>query len=253
MKKLLFGTMLVITLLGCTQKSESCPILFSHRGDSKYFIEHTFASYDSAIKKGSKYIEQDLVLSKDGTLYISHDMDAKRITGVDQDYAQMSDKQINRLRTKNHEPIHTLASVFERYKNTVNYVPEIRPEKGQVDAFIKLVKEYGLEDHIIVQVRNLEQAEEIKKVFSRMQVLYLAFDSHEYQEALRSPFINIICLNKQCMSCHLISEIHKKNKKVAYWTLDSPKEIEKAMCEGVDIIYTDDTALAIKTEKGGIK
>lgn len=86
-----------------------------------------------------------------------------------------------------------------------------------------------------------------------MPILCLVFDSHEYEEALKSPFIDIICLNKKCMSSHLISEIHKQKKKVAYWTLNSQKEIEKAMREGTDIIYTDDTALAIKTEKGGVK
>lgn len=253
MKKILLSVLLVVGLVGCAQKSESQPIIFSHRGDSKYFIEHTFAAYDSAIEKGSKYIEQDLVLSKDGTLYVSHDMDAKRLTGVDEDYAQMSDEQIDQLRTKNNEHIHTLASVFERYKDTVNYVPEIRPEKGQVEAFINLVREYGLEDHMIVQVRDLEQAKELKEAFPNMPILCLVFDSHEYEEALKSPFIDIICLNKKCMSSHLISEIHKQKKKVAYWTVDSQKEIEKAMREGTDIIYTDDTALAIKTEKGGVK
>ena len=46
--------------------------VYSHRG-SKGSNEHTFEAYDEAIKAGSHNIEQDVVVSRDGTLYVSHD------------------------------------------------------------------------------------------------------------------------------------------------------------------------------------
>ena len=57
--------------------NDSSSRVYSHRGASGEEIEHTVAAYDLAILYGSKYIEQDLVTSRDNTLYVSHDLSAK--------------------------------------------------------------------------------------------------------------------------------------------------------------------------------
>ena len=44
-----------------------------HRGASGLAPEHTFPSYDLALKQGADYIEQDLQLTADGVLVILHD------------------------------------------------------------------------------------------------------------------------------------------------------------------------------------
>ena len=44
-----------------------------HRGASGLAPEHTFPSYDLALKLGADYIEQDLQLTKDKHLVILHD------------------------------------------------------------------------------------------------------------------------------------------------------------------------------------
>ncbi len=58
-----------------TQKSPiDVPVLtIGHRGASGYAPEHTFPSYDLALRLGADYIEQDLQLTKDGVLVILHD------------------------------------------------------------------------------------------------------------------------------------------------------------------------------------
>ena len=49
--------------------------VYSHRG-SDGDEEHSFKAYDAAIEAGSRYIEQDVVISADGILYVSHDLNA---------------------------------------------------------------------------------------------------------------------------------------------------------------------------------
>lgn len=56
-------------------------LIASHRGTPMKFPEHSFAGYDYAIKHGGKYIEQDIILSKDGHLVDSHDNNLKRTLG----------------------------------------------------------------------------------------------------------------------------------------------------------------------------
>ena len=55
----------VLTLLSCFADSNS-PIVIAHRGASGYAVEHTEAAKAMAHAQGADYIEQDVVLSKDG-------------------------------------------------------------------------------------------------------------------------------------------------------------------------------------------
>lgn len=226
----------------------SHPVFFAHRGDSINHVEHSFASYDAAIAKGAKYIEQDLELSKNGTLYVSHDPDVKRLTGQSGYLIDMDDAQIDKLKTANGEPIHTLASVFARYGHSVMYVPEVRKEKGQADAFIHLVKQYDLAHNIIVQVWTIRDAEKIKAAFPEMPVLYFVNSPLDLYEGAACPDVNILCFRKNKMTCPVIWLSEKCHKQTAFWTLDTKAEIKKAARLGADIYFTDDPALGVKME-----
>ena len=58
--------------------------LVAHRGASAYAPEHTLEAYELAIKQGADFVEQDLVLSKDGHLVCLHDVTLERTTNVEQ-------------------------------------------------------------------------------------------------------------------------------------------------------------------------
>lgn len=77
---------------------------------------------------------------RDNTLYVSHDLSAKRITGVDKLFVDMTDDEISDLRTEDNEKILSLQDVFNRYGNTVNYVIELKENSNQTKLFEDLVK-----------------------------------------------------------------------------------------------------------------
>lgn len=56
----------------------------AHRGASGYVPEHTAEAYRLAIAQGAEYVEQDLVLTKDGVLICSHDPSLERVTNVEE-------------------------------------------------------------------------------------------------------------------------------------------------------------------------
>lgn len=58
--------------------------LIAHRGASGYAPEHTRAAYLLAIQQGADFVEQDLVLTKDGQLVCLHDVTLERTTNVEQ-------------------------------------------------------------------------------------------------------------------------------------------------------------------------
>jgi len=58
------------------------PIIIAHRGASGYLPEHTLAAKAMAHAMGADYIEQDVVLSKDGIPVILHDVYLESTTDV---------------------------------------------------------------------------------------------------------------------------------------------------------------------------
>lgn len=223
--------------------------VYSHRGASGEEIEHTIKAYDLAIKYGSKYIEQDIVSSKEKTLFVSHDLSAKRITNIDKLYKNMTDQEINKLRTKDNQKILKLEDVFKKYnKYNIKYVIELK-DSNDTTEFIKLIKKYKNHKKIIVQCNNKNTLKRIKKVFPKIITLYLAKDQNDFNNSLNIFYINILSLEKKYMNKNNLNKAHKHNKKFNIWTLNTTEEIKNAIDIGIDSYFTNYTKKAIKLEK----
>ena len=224
--------------------------IYSHRGASGEKTEHTIEAYDLAISYGSKYIEQDIVISKDGTLYVSHDLSAKRITGTDSLYVDLKDEQIDNLKTKDGQSILKLSDVFDRYKSKdVTFVIELKSKTNAVDAFINLVDKYNFKDRIIVQCFELDVLKKLKEVYPDMPTLYLISKQENFDNALNLPYIDILSVDKQLLTKDNCEIAHKNGKEFNVWTLNSDEEIKKAIELGVDTYFTNYTNKAFQLER----
>lgn len=58
------------------------PVVIAHRGASGYLPEHTLAAKSLALGMGADYLEQDVVLSKDGIPIVLHDIHLDSVTDV---------------------------------------------------------------------------------------------------------------------------------------------------------------------------
>jgi glycerophosphoryl diester phosphodiesterase len=65
-----------------TQSISTAPIVIAHRGASAYLPEHTLAAKAVAHAMGADYIEQDVVLSRDGVPVVLHDVYLEATTDV---------------------------------------------------------------------------------------------------------------------------------------------------------------------------
>ncbi|PAB01811.1 glycerophosphodiester phosphodiesterase [Enterococcus canintestini] len=223
--------------------------IYSHRGASGEEIEHTFSAYDLAILYGSKFIEQDLVTSKDGTLYISHDLSAKRITGVNKNFSDMTDSEINNLKTANGDRILKLQDVFNKYKDKVHYVIELKENDLQTSLFKKITKDNNLENNIIVQASNVKALNNLEAVFPDMKKLLLVNTQDKLESGVKEKNVDIISAEKKLMTTDNVELVHKHNKEFNVWTLNTTKEIENAIKLRVDTYFTNYTAKAIALEK----
>ncbi len=243
-KKIFFLLWCVLFLSGCSKENF---VLIAHRGASLDAVEHTFEAYDIAIENGGTNIEQDIVVSGEGTLYVSHDRSAKRITGTDKAFIEMSDSEINELETQNGEHILTLESVFKRYGNEVTYVVELRDIGEQIKPFVSLVNKYGLEKNIILQSFSFQILENADEVFPEMTKMLLFQNGNaNVEEYLKSDIVDIICLAKADFSKKVLNQVHDNKKELFLYTVNDIQEINIFKEMGVDGLFTDDIVNAIE-------
>ena len=76
-----FLALLLLSLGGLTA-AETRPLIIAHRGASGYLPEHTLAAKALAYGQGADFLEQDVVLSKDGVPVIFHDAHIDTTTDV---------------------------------------------------------------------------------------------------------------------------------------------------------------------------
>lgn len=69
-------------VLGSLFAAEPIPLIIAHRGASGYLPEHTLAAKALAYAQGADYLEQDVVLSKDGVPVVQHDVTLDSTTDV---------------------------------------------------------------------------------------------------------------------------------------------------------------------------
>ena len=223
--------------------------IYSHRG-SAGDDELTFAAYDKAVEAGSKYIEADIVVSGDGTVYLAHDDYAMDMTGTNGYFSGMTDGQIAKLKTKNGSSVLKLKDLFEKYGDSVNYIVDGKYMSARnVDAFTIAVRTSGLEENVIAASSFFDVLRPLDETFPDMTKLYVCPDQATFELALDKDYVDIISVPKDVMTADNLKAAHEHDKKFSAWTLNTEEEISKAIELGVDSYFTDDTALAIGLEK----
>ncbi len=73
---------LLLLPLAALSAAEPRPLIIAHRGASGHLPEHTLAAKALAYGQGADYLEQDVVLSKDGVPVVFHDKHIDTTTDV---------------------------------------------------------------------------------------------------------------------------------------------------------------------------
>ena len=209
--------------------------VFAHRGTGG--SENSFASFDSAISQGAKYLEQDVVLLDDGEFYVSHDR------------ALTLDGAINQGNPR-------LRDVFDKYGKSVIYVVELKTRTSSAaHSLVSLIDEYGYEGNVIVQCFEQELLGAIKSDQPGITTMCLCdYNGRDGQglvsSGCTSDYIDMICVdsNGGLMTSDNLQLAHNSDKKFGAWCLDSEAQIRQAIDMGLDFYFTRSPEMAIELE-----
>lgn len=222
--------------------------VYSHRGASYERYEHTFEAYDLAIAQGSKQIEQDVVVSADGTLYVSHDASITLSDGTTVSFDSSADSEIDEWKRQDGNHVLQFADVIARYGNSVTYVVELKQAKGVAEAFEVLLQ--GLDDSycVVVQSASPDVLSMFHGIRSGVTTLLLVQSQAALDDACSLSHVDTVSAYKRLMTEANVKKVHESGKLFNAWTLDTMPEIEGAIRLGVDSYFTDCTAKAISLE-----
>ena len=272
-------------------------VVFAHRGASAERPEHTLGGYQLAMEMGADYIEPDLRVTKDGVFIALHDTSLNRTTDVADkpEFAARARKdakghpywvpadltlaEIKTLRTRQgnsrrsakfdyQEAIPTLEEIVnlarayrQKTRRTVGLIPELR---GDADAFVKFVREYGLEapDRRIPLYLQSFALGDLKQALPQLQspgAWLLTKWPDPKQQAELKGVVDAIAVSKNLVLAtdakERIAQMHAAGFDVIAWTFaddsfdkrfqDAREELATALANGTDAFFTDSSATGV--------
>lgn len=199
-----------------------------------------FYSFDLAIEQGAVCVEQDVIMSSQGTLYVTRD------------------------RAYNDEPdsasegagFPKLDEVFDYYGNSIIYVVEIKNEKTEAaEELIRLIHDHGLEDNVIIQSFYPRILSRVKEEFPDMTSIILHDDGDmnrvSFEEALGLDCADMVAVSvdEGMMTGANCRRAHDAGKGFAAWNLNEEYQIREGIDMGLDAYFTQYPARALKLEE----
>lgn len=154
------------------------PLVIAHRGASGYLPEHTLEAATLAFSQGADYIEQDLVLSRDGVPVVLHDIHIDTISNVAQKFPKRSrddgryyaiDFSLAELKTLTVHERRSLNNehVFpDRYRGSAGF--SIATFEEQIELIAELNRQFGRDVGLYPEIKSpawhREQGKDISSV-----------------------------------------------------------------------------------------
>ena len=150
-------------------------INFAHRGFKGKYPENTMLAFKKAIEAGADGIEFDVHLSKDGEIVIIHDETLERTTDGSGLVGEKTLDQLKNLNASKNYPdckvqrILTLKEYFDFAKDydiitNIELKTSIIDYPGIEEKVYKVIKEYGVEEKIIISSFNHNSLVNFKKL-----------------------------------------------------------------------------------------
>jgi len=226
----------------------------AHRAAAGHNLENTLAAFKKALTLKVDMIEFDVHLTKNQRVVVIHDSTVNRTTNGKGKVADLTFKQIRRLKTKNKEKIPTLEEVIDLVngKITLNIevkdaratekVMEILHKKKYSDVVISSSSVYAL-----TKVKDFEKAlvfyaienEFWQTIIDSVCLYFLSFTQQIILIRAKEAGVHTININRKLAHTKVIKFLHKENMIVNVWTVNGRKAIEKFKKRGVDGIFSD--------------
>jgi glycerophosphoryl diester phosphodiesterase len=236
-------------------------MVIAHRGTPSNNPEHSMTGYHQAVNDGSIFLEADIVMSKDGVLYATHDDNLKRTTGKNIFVSESASKKLDKVKFRNGDKLLRLSELFDEFGDDAFYVLETKsnklsPAKARTmdKKFVQLVEKYKMRKRVMLQSQSIASLKRIHAELKNISFMYISESdaSLDLPKAIKAlpGFIDVVSVSHAKASKKFVQTVHARKMKVALYTVDSKKDMKKAMRYKPDMLFTNDTKKLVKYLSG---
>lgn len=230
--------------------------IFAHRGYSGKYPENTMIAFKKALECGVDGIELDVQLTKDGEVVIIHDETIDRTTTgkgfvVDYTYEELEKFDASfKFKDLGFNKIPTLREYFQLVKDydivtNVELKTGINEYLGIEEKVWELIKEYNLEEKVIISSFNHFSVMRMKKIAPQLKYGFLSEDwiidagkyTHSHGVQCYHPRFNNLVPD-------VIKELKKYNLEINTWTVNLEEDMRYLYSNNIDVIITNYPELA---------
>jgi glycerophosphoryl diester phosphodiesterase len=238
------------------------PLIYAHRGASAHAPENTISAFLLAIEHGADGIEFDVKVTRDGRVIVLHDQTLQRTTTGSGDLKNFTYEELCKLDAGskfsakyNNEKLPTLEEVFEAVGNRIGVNIELTnyatPGDELIEKVSKILATVKDTSRVMFSSFSWGNLKKAHKLCPEIPCGLLAlpgiagwfsrsfFTRNVPHEAVHPYFADV--------SKNTVKYWHQQGYQVNIWTVNEPKEMLRLKSIGVDMIMTDDPALAKST------
>ncbi len=228
--------------------------LIAHRGASAYSPENTLSAFKKAVLMGARWVEFDVMLSKDGEAFIFHDETLERTTNgkgkfghVNAEYIRTLDAGSSFSKSFAGEPVPALSTVLTWLsENDVHANIEIKPFPGfsqeTASATLQAIHRYwpNHEGRLLVSSFDLEALRLCRQLEPEMK-LGLLLNKWQEDSLICAKDLNCISihLNRKITTAVRVKQLKNSDFLVCAFTVNRKREAERFLAWGVDAVFTN--------------
>jgi glycerophosphoryl diester phosphodiesterase len=218
----------------------------AHRGSSGEAPENTLASVRLAIEDGADWAEVDFLEAKDGTVVLLHDVNLKRVAGVDKNVWEMTGDELRALDVGAWfgprfagERIATLDEVIEVARGKIELNLEIKVhgrEQRLAETLVETVRRLDFVEHCVVTSLDAAVLATVRRLAPEIKIGMIITAKVGKASDLD---VDLYSTQPLVATVAFIRRAHREGREVHVWTVNEEKEIRAAIDSGADNLITD--------------
>jgi glycerophosphoryl diester phosphodiesterase len=235
------------------RRTKGRPRVWAHRGDSAHEFENTMAAFEAARVAGADGIELDVRLDGEGNVVVFHDHELKRLAGRPGYMEDLSAAERKALRVGGHS-VPLLAEVLDAL-GELEVDVEIKSTKpGRMGALCAataaVIRQSGRADQVLISSFDPFALIQFHR---HLPDVALAFLFHDEQPLpMRRGWVgnwmgaSLLHPQNTLVTEASVKAWHTAGLPINAWTVDDAPELERLARLGVDGVFCNDPAHAVK-------
>ena len=228
---------------------------FVHRGGDEKKTENTLEAFQYSSDLGFTFMETDVQFTKDGEVVVFHDIDLKRIAGLEKKISELSLKEIKSIDLIGGGKIPTLDDLLSSFKN-LRFNIDIKVDSA-VGKTVDIIKSHDALNRTCLAAFSSKRLNRIRILAGKDACTSMG-QLEVSKLIMRSwglPFDKQPGMCAQVPTTQwgipvvtegFIEEAHRQDKLVHVWTIDDPEEMRNLIKKSVDGLMTDKPSILKK-------